>query len=796
MTSLSEDQLLQAFVAIAVVLLLGRGLGEVSRRIGLPEVLGQFFAGVLLGPSVFGFILPGLFHTFYTNSSTGFVLSSLSWLGAIFLLLAAGLEVDAAILRAEARAGTLTAIGAIVPSIIAGVLFSLWVLHPPALANALFLGILFSVTAVGVVAKIFIESQVLRRRYAQVIIAAGVASEVLVWLMVAVVSSAKSGSPVVAVRAAIFAVGFFAIMLTLGRRFVFWTMRRVADSTSIVRGQLTLIVVLMLLFGALTLAMGLHPLLGAFVLGVLLAQAPRRNRALLDNIQTLTSGFFAPIFFVLAGTRVNIFQLSGVSSIGIIVLLFIVSTAVKVLFSFIGARLGGFRPWEDLLVAVGMSMKGGTDVLVAIVGVELHLLTSRVYTIYVIVAILSVFITPPIISRLAAKSPPLPEEQERLEAEERERRAYLPKIERVLLPIGQQFLPGLVSELVQRLALAKHSQQQIFDITEYVVETPEMVATHATPHVANAVGQAQGDMRQVADLNTVEVTRRTADERHTLRDLIERAGGHDLVAMGAHAIPHHTTISFGRAQDAIIQKANADVLIVAAPDDRLQVDQVRRILVPISGLAYSAAAADIAGSLLLANLRQATEQAQQTAQAADAKPTEPEASTDTSLTARTGGIIAGATALAERTAERLTARTEAQADAQPIDLAALVPPGSGTSQVVLLHVVTSDATTTFWNHHNLQQFRRIGQSVVENLASRLRTLGVPVDARMRVSTSVPKAILNELNSAHYDLVVMGSFNRGLSGRPYLGGAVNAILRSRSVPMALLIVHDAEGEHAE
>lgn len=726
MPSLSEEQLLQALVAVAVILLLGRGFGEVSRRMGLPEVLGQFFAGILLGPSVLGLILPGLFSLVSKSSSTGFVLSSLSWLGAIFLLLAAGLEVDMAILRAEARASAFIAFGAIVPSAIAGVCFSLIVLHPPHLANALFLGVIFSVTAVGVVAKIFIESQVLRRRYAQVILAAGIVSEVLVWLMVAVVSATKSGDPLVALRSAVYAVGFFILMLTLGRSFVFWAMRRVADSTSIARGQLTLIVVLMLLFGALTLALGLHPLLGAFVLGVLLAQAPRRNRSWLDNIQTLTSGFFAPIFFVLAGTRVDVPQLHGVSSIGTIALLFVVATLVKVIFSYAGARLGGFRPWEDALVAAGMSMKGGTDVIVAIVGVELGLITTRVYTIYVVVAIVSVFVMPPVLSRLARKSPPQPEERARLEREERERKAYLGKIERVLLPVGPSFLPGLVSELVQRIALAKHAQKQIFDITEYMVETPEEAATYASPYAATAVGAARSDISAAGQLSTVEVTRQQAGERHTLRDLIDSASTHDLVAMGSHAIPHHTTVTFGRAQDAIIQKTKADVLLLAAPDDRFQATAVRRILVPVSGLAHSSAATDIAGSLLQANLRAAN--------------------------------------------------------------------NSENTEVVLLHVITTNQTSVvFWNQNNLRQLRRIGQSLVEDLAARLRSLGVPVSARVRVSRSVPTAIIRELKQSRFDLVVMGSYNRSPNGRPYLGSAVDAVVRSRLAPLALLVVGEGEDD---
>jgi Kef-type K+ transport system membrane component KefB len=161
-----------------------RAAGELARRLGQPEVLGELLAGFLLSPSVFGALLPDAYQSLFLTNAVSLVLSGFSWVGAILLLLlVSGLEVDLTILRAEVKPGTLAAAFAILPSIGAGILFGQLALEI-SLLNGLMLGIVLSVTAVGVLAKILMERGALRRRYAQIMLAAGIASEVLVWVLV------------------------------------------------------------------------------------------------------------------------------------------------------------------------------------------------------------------------------------------------------------------------------------------------------------------------------------------------------------------------------------------------------------------------------------------------------------------------------------------------------------------------------------------------------------------------------------------------------------------------------------
>ncbi|MGI8493027.1 MAG: cation:proton antiporter [Acidimicrobiales bacterium] len=329
--SLSEPQLLNVLVALVVVLVASRGVGELARRAGLPEVLGQLLAGVMLGPSILGVVGPGAETWLFKGHAVGTSLSALSWMGAVLLLLLGGLEVDLTVIKAKARVGALTAAGAITSSIAVGIGFGELALGQ-SLASAAFLGVVLSVTAVTVTTAFLLEQGLGRRDYAQIILVAGVSSEVLVWLLVPVVPALfiSSGSPLTSgVDAAITILGVFLFLMTLGRRLTFWAMRRCADTLRILRAPISLVLILTLAAAALTQALGLHPLLGAFIVGLLLAGAPRVNPPLLQSVRTPTLGFFAPIFFTVAGMQVDVTQLDGLSAIAVVVGLFAAMGAVK-----------------------------------------------------------------------------------------------------------------------------------------------------------------------------------------------------------------------------------------------------------------------------------------------------------------------------------------------------------------------------------------------------------------------------------------------------------------------------------
>ncbi len=599
MHSISEHQVIVGLIILAVVIAVGRGAGDVARRANQPEVLGQLFAGFILGPSIFGALLPGVYRFLFADPMVGSAMSLFSWVGVTLLLLMAGIEVDLGILRQEAKPGALAAAFAIIPSVVAGTLFGRLVLGS---TYGIFLGIVLSVTGMSVVAKILMERGDMRRRYAQVILAAGISSEILVWLMVSVASSLRHGSPLQAgAISSAYAIGFFLVMMTVGRQFIFWAMRRVSDLAPIGNAELSLVLFFTFGAAAITQALGLHALLGAFVLGVVLTQSPRTNARLVTSLGSLTTGLFAPIFFVLAGMRINLFQLGGISAIGTLLLLLVVASAVKVGFSLLGARLGGLRTIEAALVGVGLNLKGGTDVIVAIVGRELGLLTGQAFTIYAVVALLTVIASPFVLNLLASRNPPSRDEQDRLEREEAVRQSYTPHLERVLIPLVPELLPSLASGPVHAIAVAKHQQGQLMDIVELDVNRR---GTGGEQEKKTA-----DRLNDIKDLDKVGVTRQrinrgigfrnppTSDE-DTVRAILAASNQDDLIAIGAHHPKLEPIPSLGRLAEAVIRESKIDVLVaIGEKGSHFDADRVKRVLVPINGLEYSLSAGDVAGYL-------------------------------------------------------------------------------------------------------------------------------------------------------------------------------------------------------
>ncbi len=598
MHAFTENQLLGAFLAVLVVLLAARGTAELSRRLKQPEVLGELLGGFIIGPSVLGALFPRAFHDLFQNGAVSLALQWMSWVGAILLLMIAGMEADLAILRQKVLPGLLAAAGAIGASIAVGTFFGtrLFGLEP---TSAFFLGLVLSVTAVSVVAKLLIEREALRRDYAQVLLAAGIAGEVLVWPLISIVSSVQhKGNPWVAgLRATALAAGFFLFMFTLGRRFTYWSMRRVADATGVPNGELSLILVLMFASAAITTSLGLHPLLGAFVFGVLLGKAPRATVALKERIQAITIALFAPIFFGLAGMRVNLFNLRGWGSIEAILVLLVFAGLAKMLFGFAGARLGRLPPWEAATVGVGLTLKGGTDVVVAIVGTELLLLTSDLYTTYAVVAILTVIATPPLMNWLANKTAPGDEELKRLNREEARKLAYLADRERVLVPLATELMPALSARIVATLATAKQLEGELFDVTEVAVEQEPEPNALAPAHESEQEGieEAANMLAAASTMAIVEVGRITSPAEHVIETLEAAAGSQHLLVMGAPKAFGEVSLSFGLMQDRLIREVSTDVLVAVHP--HADFPATRKILVPITGLAHSYAAADIAAYL-------------------------------------------------------------------------------------------------------------------------------------------------------------------------------------------------------
>ncbi|MGH3832708.1 MAG: universal stress protein, partial [Pseudonocardiaceae bacterium] len=310
--------------------------------------------------------------------------------------------------------------------------------------------------------------------------------------------------------------------------------------------------------------------------------------ALREQVRGVTFTVFAPVFFALAGAQVDLRQLGNSQTLASVALLLVVATVVKIGLAAVGARLGGFRGLRPLLVGVGINAKGGSDVVVAILGHQLGLLSGLAYTSYTVVAIITVLFTPTLMRVLERRSPASGAERQRLEKEQATERAYTSTVERVLVPEAAELYPGLAIDLLENLALSQNRANRPLDITRL-----------AMAETATTVGDRGADLRASPVLNRAEDVHLFDSKLDRGQDLLagieEASARHDLTAIGAHPQPGQPTL--GELADSVIHRCHSDVLAVVTLDGQLSWPSVRRILVPTNGLPAAEAAADLGGLL-------------------------------------------------------------------------------------------------------------------------------------------------------------------------------------------------------
>ncbi len=282
--TLGEHHTLLFVLELILLLVMARICGEIMARLKQPPVVGQVIAGIILGRSIFGSLLPNLHELIFPVSATqSYLLQIISWLGSIFLLLIIGLETDIRMIRRQGGIAIWTTIGGIVIPFLLG--FVIGVFLPPAFMAdtnerwilALYLATLFSVSSVPVVAKLLMEMNLLRRNIGQIILATAMAQDTIGWIMLAVLSGFASGSVFNGFTLAKIICGtilYMLFVLTVGQRLVSSILRWVNNHISGVYPLLTAVILLMFLSAGITQLIGIHAILGSFMIGVILTASP------------------------------------------------------------------------------------------------------------------------------------------------------------------------------------------------------------------------------------------------------------------------------------------------------------------------------------------------------------------------------------------------------------------------------------------------------------------------------------------------------------------------------------------
>ena len=404
-------------IQLGLLLTVARVMGIIARRLNQATVIGELIAGVVLGPSLLGYFFPQYFHTvFPQNKEHLLLIEGISWLGMIFFMLLTGLEMDIKTMKKLGKPALFSSLfGMLVPFTLG---FALgWLVPDRFLGSStermiysLFIATAMAISAIPVIARILMDLKLINQNIGVIIISAAVVDDTTGWFILSVIAGLASKG-----KLELFSLGLSlgsVLLFIFGSRFILFPLiRRLTkwlDSTPWAEeGVITVIFIVTLFCSALTEAIGIHAVFGAFVAGVMIAQCPGIKIKYLGKIEGIVLAVFAPIFFASAGLKVNLIRLVD-PMIPLIFLL--VACFGKILGSAFGGKIGGLTGWEALSVGFGMNARGAMELVVAIVGLSLGILNELSYSIVVLVALITTLMTPPLLRWSVRKSRPTEQE--------------------------------------------------------------------------------------------------------------------------------------------------------------------------------------------------------------------------------------------------------------------------------------------------------------------------------------------------------------------------------------------------
>jgi Kef-type K+ transport system membrane component KefB len=422
------------FLQVAVLLVTALMLGRLATALAMPRLVGELFTGIVLGPSLLGGLIPNWSDwLFPPHPQQIHLLDAFGQAGVILLVGLTGVNVDLGLVqRKGSTAVRISLPGLLVPLVLgvgAGFLLPASLL-PAGIDRSVFasfLGIALCVSAIPVIAKTLLDMRMLHRNVGQLILISGTVDDLLGWLGLSVVTAMATTGPTAGglVRSAGSLLLFLCAVRLIGRPLVAGVMRAVTRSQE-VETTIAAVVVVIVGLSAATSALGLEAVFGALVAGMLIKSAVPETRARLHAFRTFVMAVLAPVYFATVGLRVDLTVLSDPMVLGTAGILLALAIAGKFAGACIGSWASGLNRWETLAVAAGMNVRGVVGVIVASVGLRLGVLTTAMYTVVVLIAIVT-SVMGPLILRIAVRRIELTAEERMRLAPEEESAAIWPR---------------------------------------------------------------------------------------------------------------------------------------------------------------------------------------------------------------------------------------------------------------------------------------------------------------------------------------------------------------------------------
>jgi Kef-type K+ transport system membrane component KefB/nucleotide-binding universal stress UspA family protein len=589
---------LTRFIAQAIVILgLSRLIGLLARRVRQPMVIAEIVAGILLGPSLFGWLAPGVWGTLFAPESLP-LLSLVSQVGLVLFMFLVGLEFDPALLRGRSHSSVVISHTSIIVPFLLGTLLALFLyprLSDPSVAFSsftLFMGAAMSVTAFPVLARILAEQRMTHTKIGAITIACAAVDDVTAWCILAfVVSITRATGIGGAIGTTALALVYIAAMIFVVRPFLAKVGARSMSREGLSHNVVAVTLLLLLLSSWATELIGIHALFGAFLFGAIMPRTGGFVSALAEKLEDLVLVLLLPLFFAYSGLRTQVGLLNSPSGWGMCAIIILVACLGKFGGSAVAARLTGLNWRESSALGVLMNTRGLMELVVLNVGFDLGVISPTLFTMMVLMALVTTFITTPLLRWI---NPPLEAEEKKSADAVATPMPVAPATAfTVLMCVGNERSGPAMVTLSDALTRRETISRRLYALR--LLPTPERASFYAQRDSINPAGSALDPLLAKADTLGAEVRPLSFVSPDPASDIcnvaeVKRA---NLVLLGWHN-PVLSRSVLGGTVRQVLERTPADIGVLI---DR-GLSQVRKVLVPFQGTEHDKAALALARRLL------------------------------------------------------------------------------------------------------------------------------------------------------------------------------------------------------
>jgi Kef-type K+ transport system membrane component KefB len=408
MVKLAHSELIVFLLSISTMLIVSRIFAELGKQWKLPVVMGELIVGIILGPTILGQISPSLFnYLFPFHGNIPIALDCIFSLSVIMLLFVAGMEVQLPVVLKQGKVAIYTSTFSMIIPFVTGFGVAWYfpdVFHiqndPDArLLFALFLGTALSISALPVIARILMDMNLFQTNIGMVIIASAMFNDLFGWLIFSMVLSLtnKANHQYINLGSTIaYIIGFGVFMLTIGKKIIDKSLPWIQTKLSWPGGVLSISLGICLLSAAFTESIHIHAILGAFIAGIAVGDSVHLREQAREIIHQFVTNFFAPLFFVSIGLKVNFIENFDLYIVLIVLVLAFIG---KVVGATLGARLGGMSRNHAFAVGFGMNARGAMEIILGTLALNAGLISKPIFVALIIMALITSLSSAPLMRK-------------------------------------------------------------------------------------------------------------------------------------------------------------------------------------------------------------------------------------------------------------------------------------------------------------------------------------------------------------------------------------------------------------